>query len=331
MPQYGVRAIRVDLEGLQRDPVEQLASALEAELRARGLLHATPEILSRVESAEILGVGASLRPVTADGAWERIERSLRASLGSLNANERLVVGLDEVPWWLDEIEAGHPGGARAALAALRRLRQARGLADSVRFILTGSIGLAGLASALGASAELNDLATVLVNPLTSAEGQTLFETEVLARGGMVAEGAARTAAELAGGVPHWIKELASRVPPIREVLPHHVTRAAEDLLQPMLRKTFADEGSEHFRRRHPGRLRALHAILDLTAEASAPVAEEAAMTAAMAAQVDLSRADARECIHLLVGGFYLRIVPGGKGLEWAIPLFRLWWLRCGGM
>src|SRR5262249_50326759 len=156
-------------------------------------------------------------------------------------------GLDEVPWWLDTIEERSGASeARSALATLRRIRQAPVFHQRLRMVLTGSIGLAGLAEALEASAELNDLATMLAPPMTEDEGASLFETEVAARGGVCNREAARHAARSAGGSPHWVKVLAVQVGQDASTAAR-VDAAMDALLVPQHRALFADEGREHFR------------------------------------------------------------------------------------
>src|SRR5690606_27437125 len=94
------------------------------------------------------------------------------------APKRLLITLDEVPWLLGEIRARQgDAAARTALAKLRALRHR--FPDRLRLLLTGSVGLAGLAHDIGASAELNDLSIEQLPPLTPDWGSALFESEAL--------------------------------------------------------------------------------------------------------------------------------------------------------
>jgi uncharacterized protein len=323
------RAVRVDLEGCLRRPVEALAQGLQTQLRAADLVAGPSRVIERVASVEVAGVGASLREVEAVTGWPAVERDLLEALTRLNG-DGLIVALDEVPWWLDAIvEQEGEAAARSALASLRRIRQVSVFADRVRWVLTGSIGLAGLASSLGASAELNDLATQQVEPMTPEEGATLFETEATSRNKSCTPSSARYAARLAGGSPHWIKMLAASLGPGGAASDTDVDLAVETLLVPAQRKLLADEGSEHFRRRHPGLRRALVAILEQLSGSDGPHSMESAVSAALASDADLTRAQAKECVWLLVDGFYLR--SDGDQLSWVNPLFRRWWLKYGGL
>jgi hypothetical protein len=330
-PPHGWRAVRVDLEGCLKQPIQGLAVELHAQLSAAGLAPAEEGLLDRLASVEVAGVGAEFRETNPAAEWEVVERDLLHATSILGDEARLIVALDEVPWWLDAIsERAGGSAARSALAVLRRLRQRRTLADRVRLVLTGSVGLAGMASDLGASAEINDLSTLILDPMTIEEGAALFETELAGRSRPCAPPVARLASVLAGGSPHWVKVLAASVGPRGAQSEQDLERAVQSLLVPAQRKNFADEGSEHLRRRHGHFRAALIGILDAVSHADSGHPFEAALTAALAAQPELSRVRARECVFLLIDGFYLAMAPDGI-LRWVNPLFRRWWQLYGGL
>jgi hypothetical protein len=108
-----------------------------------------------------------------------------------------------------------------------------------------------------------------------------------------------------------------------------VDAAVGSLLVPEQRRLFADEGQEHFRRRHADLYPALVAILEAVSADDDGHQLEAAITAALAADDRLTRRRAEECVWLLVDGFYLNV--RGDRLSWVNPLFRRWWLRYGGV
>lgn len=328
-PPEGWSAVRVDNEGCQG--VSPFVEAVLDRLQSRGLI-ADPERFSRrIESVEIAGVGAGMRERASKGDWERLRDGLREAVGRLSAETRLLIALDEVPWWLDSVaeSAGKPE-ARAALAKLRSLRQERQLGERVRWILTGSIGLAGLAADLNASAELNDLDTMEVGPLEPAQAATLFEMELTSAGKVCQPEVAKYAATLAGCIPHWVKMLASRVREPGAKAHGDVDQAVERLLEPQLRKGFSDEGGEHLRGRHPSQVGAMVAILETLSGADEGGSFQGAITAAQAAVEGLRHNAARDCVYLLIDGYYLRQAPDGS-LGWVNPLFRRWWLRYGGL
>lgn len=305
---------------------DQFADGVHQALVSAGLAD-DASMLHRVSRVAIAGNELEVDAIAPPTGWVKVQQDLITALDRCG-DDRLVVALDEVPWWLDALteRSGAPE-ARAALATLRRIRQEPRFADRLRLILTGSIGLAGLAAALEASAELNDLASLDVPAMTEEEGAALFEGELTARGARCGPDAARHAARLAGGSPHWIKVLAAEVGS-DEASPHRVDAAAASLLGPSQRRLFADEGQEHFRRRHADVYPVLVAVLDALAHQDADLPLEAAVTAALAADADLSRRRAEACVWLLVDGFYLR--AEGERLAWVNPLFRRWWQRYGG-
>ncbi|MBW2255584.1 MAG: AAA family ATPase [Deltaproteobacteria bacterium] len=327
-PPHAHTLLRIDLEGHLQHPVEELASQVRHHLRIAGLGPGT-DLKEHIEQVEGAGFGVRLRQAGSPGPWEQLRDDLEAAVSS-QPGHTLVVALDEVPWWLDAIVGQDGAGAgRAALATLRRLRQHRLLSERLRFVLTGSVGLAGLASELGASAELNDLATVVMTPMTLEQGATLFEAELTAAGRQCSPVAARHAAQLAGGSPHWIKRLASAIPPGGALDAEVVEAACEALLAPAVRMEFADEGREHFRRRHGRVMPALLAMLEAVSGGDTGQPVQGAINAALQVQPELTPGQVRECVFLLVDGFYLRQGPEDT-LEWVNPLFRRWWLRYGG-
>lgn len=56
---------------------------------------------------------------------------------------------------------------------------------------------------------------------------------------------------------------------------------------------------------------------------------QGALNAGLQGQPGLGHGRARECLYLLIDGFYLAEEPGGT-LRWVNPLFRRWWLKYGG-
>ncbi|MCK6503662.1 hypothetical protein L6R53_09735 [Myxococcota bacterium] len=318
--------LALDLEGMHRDPVDELARALRTEL-PRSTWARALDLGRRFDSLEAAGFGLSLKQGEVPAPWSRVEQLLRDAVAALG-EKTLVVALDEVPWWLDAVRStqGAPA-ARAALAQLRRLRQHPQLRSRLRMILTGSMGLSGLAGELGASAELNDLDVLEMPPMDPEEGRTLFEVELRADQRCDPE-VAGYAVAMAGGSPHWIKLLAVECgeAPAPDVAA--VDRAVDRLLQPALRHLFADEGMEHFRRRHPARLAVLQAMLSAVDGADRGVPRQAAFNAAVLTDPDLRQTDARDCLFLLYDAFLLR-EDGPEAVAWVNPIFRRWWRRYG--
>ncbi len=334
-PARGWRTVRVDVEGLKTFP--EAVEEIERVLRRENLLSSSVrDAMSRVEEVSIAGSGMKLRDAHTSSPGVVLELLLEQTLDNLPDDTRFLLALDEVPWWLDEIRAAEGGqAARRTLATLRRLRQRQGLASRVRMLLTGSIGLAGLAKELNASAELNDLQPEFeVPPLSESAGAALFESEVATRGHHCSPASARAAHGQAGGSPHWIKVLAGMAA-ARVQGTHleesHLAEAIAELLHPRMREQFDDEGRAHLIRRHgKARARRMVAILDAVADQPAP--EHVLASAAMKGVDPPERREIRELIYTLMDEHYITEDRSVNPPQYRFvnPLFQLWWQRYGG-
>ncbi len=313
-PRKGWTAIRIDLEGLT--DLDGALVRIERDLEAAGLL---TELAGTLQVKLKGPIEAETVEVGSD-PWSTLERLLSAAIPK---EGRLVVMLDEVPWWLDGLRTESDELARVALARLRYLRDKD---PRLQMLLTGSIGLAGLARAIGASAELNDLFPMELGPLPRAHAETLFDVE-LTRRGKVAHGGAKTLAwKETGGSPYWLKLLAQRITGTTGVTEAHVTEQIEALLGPRLRNLFDDEGNAHLRKRHGGeRGQRMRAVL------SAAAAEDeiglAALIMVAVANGERSRAAAEELVYILVDEYYLEL--DGERVRFLNPLLKRWWQRYG--
>lgn len=334
--------VRVDLEGLVDVPaaVERVAEAL---FRQK-LLPQRPfeEMLAALKRVSLAGLVEVERGAPAlETAWDALESLFDAAVKKLESKQRLALFLDEVPWWLDGLrrpQAGDEvylddraragdGRVRQALAQLRYFRQRDGLADRLRMILTGSVGLAGLAQAAGASAELNDLAAYELRPLDERDGSALFEYELASRGVPCGEATSHYAQRLAGGSPHWIKQIAAKIRGRdRQAGREEVDLAAEQLLSPRMRHLFQDEAYHHLDRRHGKSADLMRAVLSAASASDAGATRAALLTSGL--KRARSRAEVEQAILQLVDDFYLD--GEGDRYRFANPLFRRWWERYGG-
>jgi hypothetical protein len=341
-PPADVVAVRVDLEGLSdaEGAVERLREALS---RQRVAPRRVLDKLKSLRRVEVAGVVELERSDSGDGAavtaFDALETLLDATVEKLPDKARLWLMLDELPWWLDSLRRPLPGDpsdaseraeagaarARRALAQLRYLRQREGLGSRLRMMLTGSVGLASLARELGASAELNDLTSHELGPLAPPDGAALFEAGLAGRGLGSHPDVAQRAHELAGGSPHWIKQLAAKVGS-REVDAGALDAAVEQLLSPRMRHLFDDEGDAHLRRRHGDQAPVLKAVLSTVSASDAGMPRAALLAAAMTAGAS-RRPDAERAVGQLIDEFYLDEIDGR--VRFANPLFRLWWQRYG--
>lgn len=343
-PPRGSVAVRVDLEGLDdvASAVERIAEAFwRAEVAPKKLFAERMEELRRVKVGGVFEVERG-GVDQAESAWDALEALFDDAVKRLEKKQtQLVVMLDELPWWLDALtaprrddgddaetreEAGR-ARARQALAQLRYLRQRDGLANRLRMVLTGSVGLSGLAFAIGASAELNDLEPFELRPLEEEDGAALFEAEVSARGMKCDDATSRKAHRLAGGSPHWIKQLAAKAKRQPALRPDDVDASAELLLSPRLRHLFQDEAHHHLERRHGERAPLMRSLLSAASATDAGATRSALLSVGLGAGSGRSRGDVERALVQLVDEFYLD--PVEDRFRFANPLFRRWWERYG--
>jgi hypothetical protein len=321
-PRAGFELFRVNLEGAKT--VRDAIGRIERDLDLRGVGRA----IGTITGVEVAGVGVT-RTVDPPGDWEQLRSSLLPRGG---ASTLTVVALDEVPWWLDAVERSDPEAPRTALAELRRLRSDTRL-GSVRWILTGSVGIASRAGRWGADAELNDLDVIEVLPLAAEAGRAVFEVECAGTGRDSEPGARDAAHALAGGRPHWIRILAQRASAATDpggVVTAGILAAEGDrLLGAQLRHLLRDEGDGHFGREYTATERRIsESILTLLAPAERPLPLQGIVTHVLASLPGSSKAEIRDVVHRLVEEFYL-VEPEPGMVRIAVPLFARWWARWG--
>lgn len=333
-PPRGHVPVRIDLEGLRdvAGAVERIRDAFDRrELAPRKVIERLRE-LRRVEVAGVLEVERD--SPDAPSVWRALEELMEAAVGKLTKDQRLIMMLDEVPWWLDGLRVARSGdGAdagddrvREALAQLRYLRQRDGLASRLRMVLTGSVGLASLAAAVGAPAELNDLEPYELRPLEDHAGAALFDAELAGRGIGCPPEVAVEAQRLGGGSPHWIKQLAAKIPKATETNAAALASAVEQLLSPRMRHLFQDEGHAHLIRRHAELAPKLKAMLASASGNDEGVPRAIVLAAGLQAGLRGREAAERAAMQL-VDEFYLEL--HGDRLRFCNPLFRRWWQRYG--
>ncbi|PSL50244.1 hypothetical protein CLV51_1011588 [Chitinophaga niastensis] len=88
----------------------------------------------------------------------------------------LVLLIDEFPQTIENIRKKDSEAALNFLQRKRELRIDPIISKKVRFIYTGSIGLNQTVSSIGATATINDLASIEVEPLSETEAMDLFNT-----------------------------------------------------------------------------------------------------------------------------------------------------------
>ena len=346
-PPQDVFALRVNLEGLE-DVAGAVARIGDALLQAELVSKKLRERIGAV-SLTVAGLGSiSHTPEDEDeedGPWRVLETLLDDAVGELARHQRLALFLDEVPWWLDALrrrrkEDGDDdelqretadARARTALAQLRYLRQRDDFSDKLRMVFTGSVGIAGLAHELESSDAIRDLSHYELRPMGDTDGAALFDYELTLRDVGCDAAAATAAHRVAGGSPHWIKQLAQLVVEVRRdsahVTPAEVERAVDALLGPRMRHVFDDEGNAHLHRRHGADAKVMKRVLSMASASDAGVTRSRLISTAIEGGIR-KRDDAERIIWALIDEFYLE--PGDdERLRFLNPLFRRWWERYG--
>ncbi len=133
----------------------------------------------------------------------------------LDDSKQLVILMDEFPQTIQNIvdkNKGDTTDARRFLKSNRELRMNPDINKKVRFIVTGSIGLNHTVSAIDASAFINDLNSLEVEPLTDIEAEE-FVIELLGTRGLTIE-------------KHVIKHLLQK---IEWLIPFHIQLAVLEI------------------------------------------------------------------------------------------------------
>jgi uncharacterized protein len=142
-----------------------------------GLIEKGGRFLSKVKSIKVLGQELDFNEEKKEADYYE-ELSNFLSGFQLEGDTKLVLLIDEFPQTILNIVEANKGDLRQAMQFLqsnRELRHNPEINSKVQFIYTGSIGLNHTVSAINASAFINDLNSVEVEPLTYDEGFELVK------------------------------------------------------------------------------------------------------------------------------------------------------------
>lgn len=344
-PPEGILAVRVNLEGLEdlAGAVDRIAEALTAaKLVTKKILQNLGDV-----SLTVAGVGTVTRKgdtAQPEPPWRLLEAMVEQAVSTLESHQRLALFLDEVPWWLDALRRPRrddgdddamrvrtaDARARTALAQLRYLRQRDDMTERLRMIFTGSVGISSLAEALQSADAIRDLSHYELRPMAATDGAALFDYELTLRDVGCHPDAADAACRLAGGSPHWIKQLAvlaAEVPRGSVVQVADVERAVNALLAARMRHVFDDEGNAHLHRRHGHDARVMKRVLSTASASDHGVPRSRLVAAAIEGGVR-KRDEAERIVWALIDEFYLEPADDER-LRFLNPLLRRWWERYG--
>ena len=191
-PPEGIEPIKLDLQGLRNVPA--WLNLMLAETKKRITPPETSRIddvwqfgkrsfqftkakgdalLKRIDQISILGNGIKLQQgQPAVESWQPVADEF---LELLKEHELPIYFLlDEFPWFLGHVASNHtPAEVDATLNWFRKVRLE--LSElSVRFLITGSIGLKGLLRRLNLSPAANDFDPIEIRPLSDSESVTFL-------------------------------------------------------------------------------------------------------------------------------------------------------------
>lgn len=119
-----------------------------------------------IDELEAWKIKVKLREQLA-GSWQ--EQGDAAIRAALPADGKLLLIIDEFPLFLHKIASRDDDGRQAALSLLdwlRHLRHEPDIRPNMRQVVGGSVGMAQIASSLGATHKINDLAQISVGPFS---------------------------------------------------------------------------------------------------------------------------------------------------------------------
>ncbi|MEE9369600.1 MAG: hypothetical protein V3V05_12170 [Pontiella sp.] len=296
------------------------------------VLRRMSDLLDQSSGAQIAGI--LMLPDGRAAPWMEVLSRTFADLHEeyANGNERLVFLWDEFPFLIDNIRVTE--GAQTAMDVLDVLRSLSQDYDSIRLLLTGSVGIHHVLERLQEEgyngSPLNTFERKSPGPLAHEEAVRLAKHLI--------EGAklktsnpsalAEAAATLAGDVPFYIHRLISRAPKDVDTTPEILTT----LLERELCATDDDWNLEHYRKRlstyYPGKgdESIILIILDHIATAkenSLPLPEIVnALNPSISGGADQDRV--RQLLKLLVKDHYL--TQEGDGSSFRLKLVQHWWM-----
>lgn len=304
-----------------RDSVDLLGAKQQVLRRMQRLVGA-------VKGVEIAGV--LKLPEGSPAPWKEVLTRTFADLNDeMEKTDRHLVFLwDEIPFLLDNVSKREsPATAMEILDALRSLSQDY---PRIRLVLTGSVGLHHILTALRKegylNSPLNHMERVAPGPLEAADAVPLALHLIAGAGLNCADpqACAAAAAEAVGNVAFYIHKLISRLPSRQAVTPA--------LIEATLRKELADADNDwdlaHYRTRLPlyyGKDEPLALLaLDAMAASETPIRFDLLRKQLSSQTAQAQPERLRALLKLLQQDHYLDRDPDG-GYRFRFSLIRRWW------
>jgi hypothetical protein len=320
-----------DLEGTHT--AEEFAALVYKDSAAvlkgkKGVLRKMSALLGKAAGLEVMGV--IKLPDGQNAPWKDVLRTtfddMVDALSEL-PDTRMVFFWDEVPFMLENI--ANRQGKETAMEVLDILRELSQRHDSIRLLLTGSIGIHHVLRSLWGDgykgSPLNHMKLIQPGPLEPEHAASFAKSEI-SRRGLSCEApdfCAAMLSELVSNVPFYIENLAARLPLGVSLTP----ALMEAELETELRSDTSDWDLDYYRRRvkavFPQHEKLVLAILDTIAGSDSALSfQEVRMLVSARAEVD--EEVLREHLKLLCMDHYL-VRDDANAYRFYLPLIRRWW------
>lgn len=206
---------KISLQGVET--VDQMALTLLAAVHQHQRLpkrakDAAQSVLTAGKlSAQMSGITWELSAAFHNDPLSALEAALvDVSRAMRDQGQRLLLACDEVPDMLLAIERRSPGAAENVLAVLRRFRD-QDARSSVRWLLTGSVGMHHVMRTITAGDDLiGDLDTIHLGPLSDNWACWLAQSLLLGAKIDYEPGTPAEVVRIAGGIPYLVHLIIAR-------------------------------------------------------------------------------------------------------------------------
>jgi hypothetical protein len=163
----GWRAVEVDVQGMStpKQFAADLCARIEEQIPSRNRF--TAHVLQRFE--RLLGGDWGDKPLDALGRVDPIDFAETLIAALADAGEKTAIIIDEISYFFLELAQEDPKAAHTFAYQLRALQQRY---KSVRWLITGSIGLDTIAHRYGLEGAFVDFETFPLEPFTKAEARS---------------------------------------------------------------------------------------------------------------------------------------------------------------
>lgn len=286
-------------------------------------------LLGKAAGSELVGV--LKLPDGQVAPWKEVLRTtfddMVEALSDL-PDSRMVFFWDEVPFMLENIASRQ--GKDTAMQVLDILRELSQRHDTIRLLLTGSIGIHHVLRSLWGEgykgSPLNHMNLIQPGPLEPDAAASFAKSEItrLRLACSEVDSCADTLSRIVSHVPFYIEKLAARLPIGISLTP----AAIEAALDKELRSDTNDWDLDYYRRRvkasFPQTEKLVLAILDTVATATTQALSFQEVRQFVSARTETDDEVLREHLKLLCMDHYL-VRDDAKAYRFYLPLIRRWW------